>query len=101
MERVVVALGGNALLRRGQDDTFELSMLPHDEPDGRPEYSDGTGDVAQNRLARQPDWPGDQEPADHRQRCGDSDPEPVQPRHRALVSHNSSSRYATSALGLR
>ena len=23
MERVVVALGGNALLRRGQDDTFE------------------------------------------------------------------------------
>jgi carbamate kinase len=23
MERVVVALGGNALLRRGQDDTYE------------------------------------------------------------------------------
>src|SRR5437762_2221062 len=78
---------GRPLLDAGQDHTVERCVLPHDQPYGRAEYDRGPGNVAENRLAGEPDRPGDQETADHRRRDGDRDPEPVQPGHRARLSH--------------
>src|SRR5262245_30652661 len=79
---------GDGAIETTLHDRVELNMLPHDQADRRREDHHAAKDVAENWLARAPDWIGDGATQDERYENREEDPAPVEPGHGLLLSAN-------------